>query len=42
MAGLPTVIGMKYSSPSGKEPVLKVKSYVSEEYSELLEIVSLH
>ncbi|KAJ8637712.1 hypothetical protein MRB53_011979 [Persea americana] len=42
---LPTVIGMKYSSPVGKvgkEPELKVKSYVSEEFAELVEIAALH
>ncbi|PON66342.1 Centromere protein [Parasponia andersonii] len=41
---LPTVIGLKYASPekgNGKI-ALKVKSYVSDEHKELLELVALH
>ncbi|KAM6602172.1 hypothetical protein CsatA_021781 [Cannabis sativa] len=41
---LPTVIGLKYSSPdkgNGKL-ALKVRSYVSDEYKELLELAALH
>ncbi|XP_077211731.1 centromere protein C-like isoform X2 [Tasmannia lanceolata] len=39
---LPTVIGVKCSSPSNKEPVLKVKSFVDKKYAELIEIAALH
>ncbi|CAA6666296.1 unnamed protein product [Spirodela intermedia] len=42
---LPTVIGLKYASPAkgGQEaPVLRVKSYVSEEYADLVQKVALH
>lgn len=41
---LPTVIGMKYASPGkgGKEPMLKVKSYVSQKYAVLVEMAALH
>ncbi|ONI16008.1 hypothetical protein PRUPE_3G073700 [Prunus persica] len=41
---LPTVIGMKYASPGkgdGKAP-LKVKSFVSDKYKELVELAALH
>ncbi|XP_018845072.2 centromere protein C isoform X1 [Juglans regia] len=41
---LATVIGLKYASPTkeGGEPTLKVKSYVSDEYKELVELAALH
>ena len=42
--GLATVISIKYVS-LGKaygKPSMKVKSYVSDEYKELVEFVSLH
>ncbi|XP_058111699.1 centromere protein C isoform X2 [Magnolia sinica] len=41
---LPTVIGVKYSSPGKveRESVLKVKSFVSEEYADLVELAALH
>ncbi|XP_078432273.1 centromere protein C isoform X2 [Wolffia australiana] len=42
---LPTVIGVKYASPaktSREGAALKVKSYVSDEYAELLQNVALH
>lgn len=41
---LATVIGLKYASPSKDdgEPTLKVKSYVSDEYKELVELAALH
>ncbi|XP_010249870.1 PREDICTED: uncharacterized protein LOC104592284 isoform X2 [Nelumbo nucifera] len=41
---LATVIGLKYASPAkgdGK-PTFKVKSYVSDEYKELVELAALH
>uniref|UniRef100_A0A2N9FCW3 Uncharacterized protein n=1 Tax=Fagus sylvatica TaxID=28930 RepID=A0A2N9FCW3_FAGSY len=43
-ASLATVIGLKYASPSKDdgEPTLKVKSYVSDEYKELVELAALH
>jgi hypothetical protein len=43
-AGLATVIGIKYESPGndkGKR-ALKVKSYVSDEYKDLVELAALH
>ncbi|GMH03659.1 hypothetical protein Nepgr_005498 [Nepenthes gracilis] len=41
---LVTVIGLKYASPSrsGSKRSLKVKSYVSDEYKELVEVAALH
>ncbi|KAL5576387.1 hypothetical protein UlMin_018086 [Ulmus minor] len=41
---LPTVIGLKYSSPDkGKAtPILKVKSFVNDEYKDLVEKAALH
>jgi hypothetical protein len=44
LAGLPTVIGMKYASPGKGEgkASLKVKSFVSEEHKVLVDLVSLH
>ncbi|RVW28986.1 hypothetical protein CK203_033982 [Vitis vinifera] len=42
--GLTTVIGVKYVSPAkgdGK-PTIKVKSYVSDEYKELVDLAALH
>lgn len=43
-AGLATVIGVKYESPGKADgkPGLKVKSFVSDEYKELLELVAWH
>lgn len=43
-AGLATVIGLKYVSPTKDDgkPTLKVKSYVSDEYKELVELAALH
>ncbi|XP_031387734.1 centromere protein C isoform X2 [Punica granatum] len=37
---LATVIGVKYESPGDGKPRLKVKSFVSDEYKELVELVS--
>jgi len=44
VAGLATVIGIKYASPGKADGKLtmKVKSYVSDEYKELVELASLH
>ncbi|KAA8540434.1 hypothetical protein F0562_024647 [Nyssa sinensis] len=41
---LTTVIGVKYVSPAKGEgkPTLKVKSYVSDEYKELVDLAALH
>ncbi|XP_057968131.1 centromere protein C [Malania oleifera] len=41
---LATVIGLKYVSPAKGEgkPTMKVKSYVSDEYKELVELAALH
>nr|CAD1832839.1 unnamed protein product [Ananas comosus var. bracteatus] len=41
---LATVIGIKSFSPDkdGKEPVLKVKSFVSDQYADLVERAALH
>ncbi|XP_020208454.1 centromere protein C [Cajanus cajan] len=40
---LVTVIGVKCMSPgSDGKPIMKVKSYVSDEHKELLELASLH
>ncbi|KAI6690013.1 hypothetical protein NL676_026841 [Syzygium grande] len=41
---LATVIGIKYVSPgkANGKPTMKVKSYVSDEYKELVELASLH
>ncbi|XP_021731946.1 centromere protein C-like isoform X2 [Chenopodium quinoa] len=41
---LVTVIGVKYASPSknAEEPKVKVKSFVSDEYKDLVELASLH
>ncbi|KAL5975612.1 hypothetical protein ACLOJK_019937 [Asimina triloba] len=41
---LPTIIGIKNASPDkgGAEPALKVKSFVSEEYAELVRLAALH
>lgn len=44
VAGLTSVIGVKYVSPAkgdGK-PTIKVKSYVSDEYKELVDLAALH
>jgi hypothetical protein len=42
---LTTVIGLKYVSPTkgddGK-PALRVKSYIADEYKELVELAALH
>lgn len=44
LAGLATVIGVKYMSPGTADgkPKMKVKSYVAEKYKELLELASQH
>ena len=44
IAGLPTVIGLKYIPPgeSSDNPVLQVKSYVGDEYKELVDVAALH
>ncbi|KAJ9692447.1 hypothetical protein PVL29_011487 [Vitis rotundifolia] len=41
---LTTVIGVKYVSPAkgGGKPTIKVKSYVSDEYKELVDLAALH
>ncbi|XP_048331285.2 centromere protein C isoform X1 [Ziziphus jujuba] len=41
---LATVIGLKYASPAKDDgkPTLKVKSFVSDEYKELVELAALH
>lgn len=41
---LATVIGIKYESPGGAagKRTLKVKSFVSEEYKDLVELAALH
>lgn len=41
---LVTVIGVKYSSPSKEadQPAVKVKSFVSDEYKELVDLAALH
>jgi len=42
-SGLATVIGVKCMSPgSDGKPTMKVKSYVSEQHKELLELASLY
>lgn len=44
IAGLPTVIGVKYISPtkSNANPTFRVQSYVSDDYKELVELAALH
>lgn len=44
LAGLATVIGLKYASPAKEDGkrTLKVKSYVSDEYKELVDHAALH
>ena len=44
LLGLATVIGLKYVSPAkgNGQPTLKVKSLVSSEYNELVELAALH
>ncbi|MQL89752.1 hypothetical protein Taro_022336 [Colocasia esculenta] len=46
LAGLPTLVGVKYSSPAEdgrkQKQVLKIKSYVSEEYAGLVQKIALH
>jgi hypothetical protein len=44
IAGLATVIGIKYESPQNDKgkPALKVKSFVSDEYKNLVELAALH
>ena len=39
-----TVIGVKYSSPSKEadQAAVKVKSFVSDEYKELVDLAALH
>ncbi|URE29079.1 hypothetical protein MUK42_05789 [Musa troglodytarum] len=39
---LPTVIGLKYTGEDGKDAALKVKSFVSEEYADLVAHAALH
>ncbi|KAM7254086.1 hypothetical protein ACFE04_031768 [Oxalis oulophora] len=41
---LPTVIGIKYESPTNKDAksMFKVKSYVPEDYKELVDLAALH
>lgn len=42
LTGLTTVIGLKYTGEDGKDAELKVKSFVSEEYSHLVAQAALH
>ncbi|KAJ4835423.1 hypothetical protein Tsubulata_025732 [Turnera subulata] len=43
LAGLATVIGIKCGSPDANgEPCLKVRSFVSDEYKDLVELAALH
>lgn len=46
LEGLATVIGIKYESPGnkgkGETRALKVKSFVSDDYKELVESAALH
>lgn len=44
LAGLATVIGLKYASPAKEDgkPTLKVKSYVADEFKELVDLAALH
>ncbi|MFS7909661.1 hypothetical protein Hanom_Chr02g00097241 [Helianthus anomalus] len=45
-AGLPTVIGVKYITPtdsnSNRKPGFKVESFVADEYKDLVDLISLH
>lgn len=44
LLGLTTVIGLKYVSPAkgNGKPTMKVKSLVSNEYKDLVELAALH